>query len=489
LEDLIMKNILLVVAMLIIVSPVLATVSVTATDIGGGVVEVRYNCSAGEKVRSFALDISVNNGMTIDSIYDFNVGENNATKKGYGIFPGSFADYINPASPNWADVNYKPVAPVADPNARTGLGTGAITVEMGSLYVDTNAPPSSGQLFKLGINPHSGSSCNLSIVLNNTRVGVVLEDTSVVASPVLTGTTVSFNILVYCAVGVCGGTSAINAAITTAGFTPGTATPQYSDTVASGCVISQSPVCGTVVPPGTTINYVYSIGRWATPSQILYPTYDSDCLLPIYWSAVAGSTRYELERSGDGGGIWTNVYTGTATFKADSVAAGNYLYRVKAANADSNSLYITGANCNAYLSVCYANGNTSDPNWGQWVSVGRPDCWCKASSAQEPNGSGYQCDGDVDGTSGGAAYRVYTLDQTAVVTNWKKTAAQLTNDPNLTFTGKYKIHAACADIDHKSGGAGYRVYTLDQTAVVTNWKKTNSSTSTATNRLPGNCPR
>ena len=132
-----MKKLLLVVAMLLIALPVMATVSVTATDKGSGVVEVRYNCSASEKVRSFALDISVDSGTTIDNIRDFNVGESNGAvpggKSGYGIFPGRFADYINPAIPNWADPNYKPVAPVADPNASTGLGTGAITVEMGSL--------------------------------------------------------------------------------------------------------------------------------------------------------------------------------------------------------------------------------------------------------------------------------------------------------------------------------------------------------------------
>ena len=57
-----MRNILLVIAMLVIAMPALATVSVTATDKGSGVVEVRYNCSASERVRSFALDISVDSG-------------------------------------------------------------------------------------------------------------------------------------------------------------------------------------------------------------------------------------------------------------------------------------------------------------------------------------------------------------------------------------------------------------------------------------------
>jgi hypothetical protein len=142
-EELIMMKILLVAAILLIASPVWAAVSVTATDKGSGVVEVRYNCSASEKVRSFALDLSVDSGMTIENIRDFNVGESKKPGGGYGIFPGAFADYIDAANPNWANPNYKPLAPVADLNARSGLGTGAITVEMGTLYVDVNAPGTS----------------------------------------------------------------------------------------------------------------------------------------------------------------------------------------------------------------------------------------------------------------------------------------------------------------------------------------------------------
>ena len=255
-----MKKLLLVVAMLLIAMPALATVSVTATDKGSGVVEVRYNCSAAEKVRSFALDISVDSGMTIDTISDFNVGESKKPGGGYGIFPGRFADYINASNPNWADPNYTPVAPAADSDARGNLGTSAITVEMGSLYVDVNAPGTSGLLFRLGVTAHGATDANLTIALNNTRIGVVLEDTNVVASPVLTGTKVTFiqNCTVPNVVNFL--LADANTAILNANFIIGTITYQCDNTIAAGSVISTNPTGGTVTTCGTAVNIVVSTG-------------------------------------------------------------------------------------------------------------------------------------------------------------------------------------------------------------------------------------
>jgi hypothetical protein len=241
-----------------------------------------------------------------------------------------------------------------------------------------------------------------------------------------------------------------------------------------------------------TVNYVYSKGRFPTPAQIIYPRWDPDANVPVYWSQVAGATRYEVDRSANAGGTWANVYTGTATFKAERLeTTGFYRYRVRAADVDSNSLYLRSTvDCNAYRSTCYRNGVTSDPNWNNWLLVGRPDCWCKASGAQEPNGSGYQCDGDADGAVGTGGYRVYSGDLAMLSNNWKKTAAAVTSDPNVTLAGKIKIHApACADLDHKPGTGGYRVYSNDLAIMSANWKKLNSSSVTATNRLPGTCPR
>jgi formylglycine-generating enzyme required for sulfatase activity len=54
-------------------------------------------------------------------------------------------------------------------------------------------------------------------------------------------------------------------AITGAGFTIGTVTEEYSDTVPSGSVISQSPVAETVVSPGTAVALTLSKGPQPVP--------------------------------------------------------------------------------------------------------------------------------------------------------------------------------------------------------------------------------
>jgi len=494
-----MRKFLLVVAMLVFVVPAMATVSVTAINKGGGVVEVGFSCSPYEKVRIFALDINVDNGLTIDNIRDFNRGESKVPGGGYGMFPGTFAGLINPADPNWGETNYIPVAPAGDPNiTKSGLGTNAITVELGALYVDTNAPGASGLLFRLDINAHGANYGNLSIALNEARKGIVLESGYLAQSPILTGTVIPFNDLVPNIVG--GSCVEGDSALIDAGFTTAV---EYrcSNVIPAGIVMSQNPVGGSTVEPGSQVSYICSLGiQPLIPSQLIYPTYDPDCNLPIYWSQAPGAAVYELDRSNDGGSAWANVYTGTATFNVESVDPGIYRYRVRASNEDANGDYKTSTvDCNAYLSTCYRNGNTADPNWDNWVQVGRPDCWCKAvaSTVGDPNGSGYQCDGDADGAAYGGnpatALRIYTGDLSMLSYNWKKTTGQITADANVVLAGKLKIHAACADIDHRAYGGNpttaLRIYTGDLSIVSSNWKKKNSSTVMATNRLPGNCPR
>jgi hypothetical protein len=180
----------------------MATITVNAKHIGVpiktglncSVCEVNYVCSAGEKVRAFALEVSVSNGYIITGIHDFNVGESNkvsggltASRPGYGIFPGKFRDVINAADPCWNnpnDTNYNPIAPVADLDAAgTGLGTNKIIVELGSLYVgDNNAPPATGSLFRFDIQGAPGTTTNITLAANISRGGVVLEDGTTVAA-------------------------------------------------------------------------------------------------------------------------------------------------------------------------------------------------------------------------------------------------------------------------------------------------------------------
>ena len=179
-----MRKMFFALAMAMLTTPVWATVTITATDLGGGVVAIDYSSDDTELVRAFALDITVDAG-TIDTISDFAVGDDN---NGYGIFPGNFGRYItvDPVTgevSDWGVAGYTPVADGNDPGALGGLGTNGITIEMGSLY-DTKAPPRQGRLCTITCS----ETCLLTVTTNATRGNVVLEDASE-AAVVLTGAT------------------------------------------------------------------------------------------------------------------------------------------------------------------------------------------------------------------------------------------------------------------------------------------------------------
>jgi len=128
---------------------------------------------------------------------------------------------------------------------------------------------------------------------------------------------------------------------------------------------------------------------------------------------------------------------------------------------------ITFGDCNAIVEEgpedCFPSDN---PAYDDWVAMGKPDCWCAP-----PYGSGYQCDGDVDGaTETLLKYRIYGNDVAILAANWKKKIDDPTLDP-------------CADIDHAYETLlKYRVYGNDVAIIAANWKKKDAD-------LPGDCPR
>jgi hypothetical protein len=160
-----------ILALLLVLMPhlVWATINITATDLGGGIVSIDY--SGTELARAFALNITVDKGI-IKDINDFVTGDENY---GYGIFPANFRRYItvldNGQVSSWIGKKYTPVADANDPGALRGLGTAGVTIEMGSLYVKA-APPLSGKL----CNVKCSESCLLNVTLNSIRGNVVLED-------------------------------------------------------------------------------------------------------------------------------------------------------------------------------------------------------------------------------------------------------------------------------------------------------------------------
>lgn len=172
-----MKRLSFLLAALMLATPALAAVRITAEP-DGDLTAIKYETD-GERVRAFALDITVDAGEIV-AISDFMRGESTAENPGYGIFPANFGRYIvvdanSGEVADWMPADYTPVADPCDPGALGGLGTSGITVEMGALYYPTdddspNAPPTSGTLFNLMLSEDAA----LSVTLNEVRGGVVL---------------------------------------------------------------------------------------------------------------------------------------------------------------------------------------------------------------------------------------------------------------------------------------------------------------------------
>jgi hypothetical protein len=182
-----MKRSLVLIMALLLAAPALGTVTITCTDAGSGVLQINYDVS-GEpaKVRALALDITVDSGVIFSDTdaNSYSGGEGNK----YGIFPGKI-DLTDPNTPIWGD----PIAPSSDPGAGgTGLGTSRVIIEMGSLYEpNLSGPGDSGTLIQLDLDPNGATECNVVIVTEATRGGVVLEngDTPGITSP---GCSISF---------------------------------------------------------------------------------------------------------------------------------------------------------------------------------------------------------------------------------------------------------------------------------------------------------
>lgn len=140
---------------------------------------VKYECTAGEIVRAFALDVTVDQGQII-AISDFFRGPSSASEQGYGIFPASFRDHlasIPGTNTDWNLSSYTPLAVPADKPADTlpGLESSGVTLEFGGLW-DPDAlaaiPGSAGTLCALRISKRA----MVSLAANSSRGGVVQVD-------------------------------------------------------------------------------------------------------------------------------------------------------------------------------------------------------------------------------------------------------------------------------------------------------------------------
>lgn len=170
-----MRKFSLVIAVLLLTVPAWADVKVTAEQDPQDPYRaiIKYEVTGEPNlVRAFALDIKVTAGdANIIEVNDFKPGDNNA---GYGVFPSMFDAYINVDGggqvTNWDDPGYTPEADPADDGTEGGLGTGGLTVEMGSLYT-TNPPGPSGTLCSVKVD----AECTICVSLNAARGNIVME--------------------------------------------------------------------------------------------------------------------------------------------------------------------------------------------------------------------------------------------------------------------------------------------------------------------------
>jgi hypothetical protein len=141
-----------------------------------GLANINYQCTAGEVVRAFALDVTVDQGQIL-AITNFLRGPSTPATRGYGIFPASFRDNVTVTSgsnANWDVTGYSPLAVVADNPGGTlpGLNSSGVTLELGALWdpnVPAAAPASSGTLCALQLS----QTANVTITANVIRGGII----------------------------------------------------------------------------------------------------------------------------------------------------------------------------------------------------------------------------------------------------------------------------------------------------------------------------
>ncbi len=171
-----MKKVISILFVLLSVSVAMAeTVTITTTiiDEANGIVEIGYEVTGGtNRVRFFALNVIPSDGNIVD-VDNYFIGECNAIdNKGYGIFLGNIA-----IDANGDVIGYGgPAAPAGDPGALSGPN--GVTLEMGSLYADSNfAPDLTGVLCTVRCDTLPTTLCIE--VEDAARGGIVMEDIAI----------------------------------------------------------------------------------------------------------------------------------------------------------------------------------------------------------------------------------------------------------------------------------------------------------------------
>lgn len=177
--------------------PAEATVRVFVQQTNG-LATINYQCTAGETVRSFALDVTVDSGQIL-GVTNYFRGLSTAASRGYGVFPASFRDNVTVSSGSnatWSAAAYSPLAVPADNPTGTlpGLNSSGVTLEFGAIWNPTNSsavPPASGVLCALILS----QTAHVTVGPNAARGGIVPSPPDLVITPQFSGALVGPAIL------------------------------------------------------------------------------------------------------------------------------------------------------------------------------------------------------------------------------------------------------------------------------------------------------
>ncbi len=163
-----------------------------------GLANINYVCTAGEVVRAFALDVTVDSGQIL-GITNYFRGLSTAAARGYGVFPASFRDNVTVLSgtnADWTPAAYSPLAVPADNPGGTlpGLGSNGVTLEFGAIWdptIPAAAPPATGTLCALMLS----RTARVTVGPNAARGGIIPSPPDLNITPVFTGALVGPAIL------------------------------------------------------------------------------------------------------------------------------------------------------------------------------------------------------------------------------------------------------------------------------------------------------
>ncbi|MEI7955373.1 MAG: choice-of-anchor D domain-containing protein, partial [Verrucomicrobiota bacterium] len=190
------RSIITTVSACLLATAARAEVRVFVEDSNGSAL-LKYQCTAGEVMRAFALNVTIDRGQIV-GISNFFVGPSTASAHGYGIFPAAFRDHVaatvtSGTVANWNASGYNPVASVADAPSDTlaGLGSSGVTLEFGAVWdasAPTAAPAASGTLCTLQLSTDATlQGTNVTLAANASRGGVVASPNGTTVTPTMVG--------------------------------------------------------------------------------------------------------------------------------------------------------------------------------------------------------------------------------------------------------------------------------------------------------------